>query len=578
MPVTAVTEARIAERAALLEAMFQTLAPYNTGNIPPVRMLAVVMQAIEDLSTAAGGGGTSAGTITTGVDASTNLAAVKTAIGSPTSSALEQSLRGDMIRILAELTNSKAISDLVVQDSSATPRYFIRQESVDQTTGNVTVTMLNLDGTVPGVAPTAPIIPYRSIPGNTVQEIYYTSTVAGTGYAINESIVFTRFFDAANALVTSNWYNVSQGTVIAAAPPIANLKGVEDELQEILFAINGKLATPAALSDAIANPTTQLNGGAMMGWNQAASFWERIRSGAAGVQTTIAGYLNTLPMLRYGLAKPTLANGNINNFQGDASGNLRVAIASQQGYPIAGGVAAAAVNAALIPVVDVSDFTNVQLAITGSFSGAFTIEQSPDPTFTAPVFATRGWSLATNSYVSSGTVNDLITIPVVAQFMRVRLSSYLSGSAFGFATGRTGPYTIPQDDVAMGIGAVTANTQRVTAAQVTGTRPGGGVNPLADTILPVNARIRQIFFTNNSATLLFLQIHSAAAPLTVASVPIFSFRIPANATLVEGIALLAESGTSFGSNVRIGISSTFGTYTAATAPTLATCCLNMETI
>jgi hypothetical protein len=128
--------------------------------------------------------------------------------------------------IRLELVNSKSIADTIVQDSSATPRYFIRQETLDDTTGVATVAILNLDGTVPTPAPVPPLMPIKAAAGNVLDETLYSAAIAGTGYAVGEQLSNIRLFDGSTAaIVASTWFNVSTGTTIATAPPIANLIG-----------------------------------------------------------------------------------------------------------------------------------------------------------------------------------------------------------------------------------------------------------------------------------------------------------------------------------------------------------------
>jgi hypothetical protein len=110
-------------------------------------------------------------------------------------------------------------------------------------------------------------------------------------------------------------------------------------------------------------------------------------------------------------------------------------------------------------------------------------------------------------------------------------------------------------------GAVSAQTQRVVQAQLVATRTGSAVNPTADTALPANSRVRQLLFTNNSATAMFLQIFVTGAAIAANAVPnVLVIRVPANATLDKTVGDFGENGTLYGATVRIGISSTFGTY------------------
>jgi hypothetical protein len=128
--------------------------------------------------------------------------------------------------IRLELVNSKSIADTIVQDSSATPRYFVRQDSIDNTTGNSTVAIVNLDGSTPSPAPVLPLMPIKAAGGNVLDENLYSAAVAGVGYAIGEQLSNIRLFDGSTAaVVASSWFNLSTGLTLATAPPIADLIG-----------------------------------------------------------------------------------------------------------------------------------------------------------------------------------------------------------------------------------------------------------------------------------------------------------------------------------------------------------------
>lgn len=127
--------------------------------------------------------------------------------------------------IRLELVSSKSIADTIVQDSSATPRYFIRQETLNDTSGVTSIAILNLDGTVPSPAPVPPLSPIKASAGNVLDENLYSVATAGVGYAVGEQLSNIRLFDGSTAaVVASTWFNISTGLTIAA-PPIANLIG-----------------------------------------------------------------------------------------------------------------------------------------------------------------------------------------------------------------------------------------------------------------------------------------------------------------------------------------------------------------
>jgi hypothetical protein len=91
----------------------------------------------------------------------------------------------------------------------------------------------------------------------------------------------------------------------------------------------------------------------------------------------------------------------------------------------------------------------------------------------------------------------------------------------------------------------------------------GGATNIID--LPLHGRIRRLTANNRTAGLLFLQIHDKATVLTAGNVPLNGevYPLVAGSSLPFTAADFGEVGSWFGENPRIGISSTFGTYTAA---------------
>jgi hypothetical protein len=177
---------------------------------------------------------------------------------------------------------------------------------------------------------------------------------------------------------------------------------------------------------------------------------------------------------------------------------------------------------------------------------------------------------ATRSSPVSGIFNTALPTLTAGQMVPLQLTANSELVASPYIAG------LP---IAGNSGAVSAQTQRVVQAQLVATRTGAAVNPTADTALPANSRVRQLLFTNNSATAMFLQIFVTGAAIAANAVPnVLVIRVPANATLDKTVGDFGENGTLYGATVRIGISSTFGTYTAALAGVLALCSLSVETV
>lgn len=102
----------------------------------------------------------------------------------------------------------------------------------------------------------------------------------------------------------------------------------------------------------------------------------------------------------------------------------------------------------------------------------------------------------------------------------------------------------------------------------------GGYN-LNSIALAQMARFKTISISNNSGTLLWLQLFDKALALAGGDVPINGcvYRIPANSTISYGVGDFGADGKFVGVNPRLGISSTFASYTAATLTATA---INVE--
>ncbi len=253
-------------------------------------------------------------------------ATTPTAIAQGIDTSAVRSLLAD---IKAELVNTQAVADIFIQDSSATPRYFIRQDRIDQTTGTITVSILNLDGTIPSPAPVLPLLPVKAGSTNLINEDLYVAILAGTGYAVGDSIANVRLLNGeTSTVVASSWYNITTRSAIAQSPPINDLKGYEDKLEELLSAIalsniniDSKTAPLIATTDAIL-PNVTVPGMFPRGYNGAT--WDRIRAGISGAATSVSGYLNTIGVGKYSATPPTLTDGQWIETQLDCNGQAKI--------------------------------------------------------------------------------------------------------------------------------------------------------------------------------------------------------------------------------------------------------------
>lgn len=156
------------------------------------------------------------------------------ASGSPVSPALDASVLAVRSAILALTSVIQAQTDitaLFVVDSTS-GKYYVRRESLNEGTNAVTVSFLNLDGSVPGTAPAvANLTPLNASAGAAAGispvTTFFDVATAATGYAVGDSIARVIFLNTStNAITAAAWYNVTQGTSISA-PTAANIKEID---------------------------------------------------------------------------------------------------------------------------------------------------------------------------------------------------------------------------------------------------------------------------------------------------------------------------------------------------------------
>lgn len=119
--------------------------------------------------------------------------------------------------------------------------------------------------------------------------------------------------------------------------------------------------------------------------------------------------------------------------------------------------------------------------------------------------------------------------------------------------------------IATNNGAASTGTIRVIQANRTETLTGS-IGTTADLVVPANQRIRCLTFTNNTTSIIYLQIHNKATALVNGDVPLngLIIRVPINSTVDKTVADYGDAGILYGANVHIGLSSTFATFTAIT--------------
>lgn len=186
-------------------------------------------------------------------------------------------LHNDALAIIAAINSTVDISGTVWVDatSSATPVYYVRRETIVETTGVVTVAFYTPGGTLvsltaPQIANLQAITDSQRIQSNT---LVYTATASGTGYSSGNILVNSFGIDTqvtTPTIVYNVWLNASTNAVLSAAPtggtftlasqPVTS-PTLAQETGGNLAGINTKLLTgqgTTATSLAVTLPTTQV--------------------------------------------------------------------------------------------------------------------------------------------------------------------------------------------------------------------------------------------------------------------------------------------------------------------------------
>ena len=94
------------------------------------------------------------------------------------------------------------------------------------------------------------------------------------------------------------------------------------------------------------------------------------------------------------------------------------------------------------------------------------------------------------------------------------------------------------------------------------------VNFASSTAASVKASAGNVFsaaICNNNAAIRYLQIHNTASAPTASAVPLYTFAIPASGSIVIGNDFFTNAGAYFSTGIGFAVSTSAGTYTAATA-------------
>jgi hypothetical protein len=171
-----------------------------------------------------------------------------------------------------------------------------------------------------------PYSPSVTVSGFTVQNIEYTATVAGAGWAIGDYLLQTQTFDSATkALISTIWWNITKNTVIAGTVPVASIVPYVPAQAPITGTVTVEQTDPLKLNATVtvANfPATQPVSGTVTAnqggaWNVGVNNFPVIQPVSGSI--TSEAVANAVA--------PTLTEDSTNPLSTDLSGNLRVIVA-----------------------------------------------------------------------------------------------------------------------------------------------------------------------------------------------------------------------------------------------------------
>lgn len=207
---------------------------------PAALTAGIASGAIESSSGGGGGSTVSAAVIADGVDQSADIEAIKT------SAALTNT---KLDSILAELQNSKSIADLLVEDSAG--NFYVRQEIYNETTGNSTVGLFNLDGTAASPAPVLPVVPVRGRKDYEVLQTKYVAKTARPEYMIGDAITINRIVEVPSGVSIANVIINETAASLVTITSYSDLYEVEDRQIELLEDIKTRLTSPITVADSL---------------------------------------------------------------------------------------------------------------------------------------------------------------------------------------------------------------------------------------------------------------------------------------------------------------------------------------
>lgn len=217
--------------------------------------------------------------------------------------------------------------------------------------------------------------------------------------------------------------------------------------------------------------------------------------------------------------------------------------------------------------------TTTDAAVTSNANGSLSAKMRGIVTILADVWVDAQNSLRIIGNVASGAADsgDPVKVGGVFNLVAPVLDTGDRGDVQLDVSGRqiiTPGTLLAGEDLANAVFAVNAKPVSGAAYSWTAFSNFGAATAISVKAGPGN--LGWIVCTNENAAVRFLQIHNKASAPAAAEVPLLSFPIPAGtaaapAVLIIGVGTWGQGGQFLSTGVAVGISTTEGTYTAATA-------------
>ena len=272
----------------------------------------------------------------------------------------------------------------------------------------------------------------------------------------------------------------------------------------------------------------------------------------------------------------TIANANPNG-QATMNNSSPVAIASDQSVlPVKAtfveqaSLSAGSLNADLIASTDVSAYIGgwVSLTVTGTWSGALQAQECNDNSNFQQVLVNdiRG-TIATGAPSSSISYNATWLIPVYARYLRVRMTSYSSGTANGVAEFYTLSFLPPNHNITVANN-ISAYATAIATASGIGTNDFHLISAASNNATSIKASSGQVYgyeIYNTNAAVRYVKLYnkaSAPAPATDNALLKRTIAVPPGVrawfhttngiVFSTGIALAAVTGIADTDNTSVG--------------------------